>query len=438
MNSRAELRQRAIEVFHETVQKMDAEKSVLDAVRLTQNKLAVADTCFDLDEGPRIYSVAIGKAANGMARALTKVLGSCLTGGILSGPGSGRQHDAGWRTFAGGHPQPNQQSLDAGAAALEMLNKAGRERALVIFLVSGGGSAMMEWPRQKTLTLEDLIETNRTLVGSGAAIKEINRIRAMLSGIKNGGLSRAAQGANQVSLIISDTNSGEAEFVASGPTIFSEELDDFVQAGMIIDKYGLRDRLPVRVVCYLSEDAAPQNSVPRHPYFVLLDNQRAVDAAAASARSKGMQVQIADDIVEDEVGQGIHILISRLRELRRAASTEHPVCLISGGEFACKVKGKGLGGRNSEASLRAALELNERDREMVILNAGTDGIDGNSPAAGAIADDTTISRARELGLDVHRYLDNSDAFSLFSALGDAIETGPTGTNVRDIRIFLAN
>jgi glycerate 2-kinase len=179
-------------------------------------------------------------------------------------------------------------------------------------------------------------------------------------------------------------------------------------------------------------------------HHVLLDNEHAQAAAARAARARGFAVELCADLVEAPVESGCRELVERLLRLRRAAQGEQTVCLISGGEFVCPVRGDGVGGRNLEAALRSAIEFQRRADEcaragfgVAALHAGTDGVDGNSPAAGAVADETTCARARTAGLDAHAYLARSDAYNFFHALGDTIETGPTGTNVRDLRILLA-
>jgi glycerate-2-kinase len=179
-------------------------------------------------------------------------------------------------------------------------------------------------------------------------------------------------------------------------------------------------------------------------HYVLLDNRTALEAAAGAARRHGLLTEIAFDVVESQIEEGSRLLLARLEALRsRAAQTQDEVCLISGGEFLCPVRGNGVGGRNAETVLRLAIEIDEkyhelsRARQIVVLSAGTDGIDGNSPAAGAIADATTLRRARALNLDAHNFLETSDAFSFFDKLGGTIVTGATGTNVRDVRILVA-
>lgn len=367
------------EIFGYALAAVDPRQAVREAVVVDGPVAEVCGERFDTSSGP-LYAIAIGKAAAAMAFGLEDVLGERLSGGVISAPlftGALRKR---WQIFEGGHPLPNEASLAAARSAFALLDRVNDERGNVIFLVSGGGSAMMEWPINDDVTLADLRRRNEVLISSGARISEINEIRRGFSAVKGGGLARRAPNARQVTLIVSDTNPGDEANVASGPT------------------------LP--------------------PYHVLLDNSTALEAARKKALELGLNPVIAHDICEQPIEEGCKLLLSRL-------TTD---CLISGGEFSCPVTGDGRGGRNLETVLRCALDL---DRPVVVLSAGTDGIDGNSPAAGAIADHSTIERARAMGLDAAQFLERSDSYNFFEKLDDAIVTGPTGTNVRDLRILIS-
>jgi glycerate 2-kinase len=474
-----DLRADAREIFRDALGAVDTRRAVLDAVEIERTgldegaRLRVGGAHFDLRERePAIYSVAIGKAAAAMAAALDEMLGARLAGGVISAPASRFTLSNLWRVFEGGHPLPNEASFEAARAAFELLDRANEARAPVVFLVSGGGSAMIEWPRDERLTLEDLREANRVLVGCGASIGEVNAVRRALSAVKGGGLSARAPRAAQVTLIVSDVVAGRESDVASGPTL--PPAHDSPSASEVVERYGLASKLPAPVTRALGEPGKRQTNVSdtaktdesraaqahdeptaTRSHYVLLDNDSACEAAAEPARSRGFVVEIARDISEQNVSEGAALLASRLVALYqregvglrgRESVSRRGVCLISGGEFACPVRGAGTGGRNSETALRCAFEfervLRERSQgslpeHLIALCAGTDGIDGNSPAAGAFADEATLSRARALGLDAAKFLDESDAYTFFDRLGDAIVTGATATNVRDLRILLA-
>ncbi len=437
------LRRAAREIFDRALKSVDAGRAVRRAVRLDGSLLKLADTnIFLSDNRAGVYSIAMGKAARPMADALSEVLGERLTAGVITAPAAEISLPGCWRVFTGGHPLPNDESLRAARAAFELLRRANDEGAPVVFLISGGGSAMMEWPRETDTTLEELRATNEALVRCGASISEINAVRRAVSAVKGGGLARLAPNCEQVSLIVSDTNAGDEASVASGPTF--EETQEGPDANEVITRHRLETKLPESI---LRAVRSPRTPTPHNSpgasrrHYVLLDNESALSAAAEAARELGFIVEVARDVIEQPVAEGCAALLSRLLSL--GADGARGVCLLSGGEFACPVRGGGVGGRNSESALRWAIELDGLAQgdavfpHAVALSAGTDGVDGNSPAAGAIADETTVARALHLGLNARRSLDESDAYNFFAALGDAITTGPTGTNVRDVRVMLA-
>jgi len=442
------LKQSAREIFAAALRGLDAGRAVHEAVRLDHARLRVVDHDFDLNSFSNIYSIAIGKAARAMASALSEVLSARFTRGVISAPQRSAPLPSQWQVFAGGHPLPNEASLAAGWAARALLAAADSPDTLIIFLISGGGSAMLEWPRDERITLDELRATNRVLITCGAPIAEVNAVRRALSAIKGGALSALAPHAAQVSLIVSDTNPGALAQVASGPT-FAQADNATQENANILERYQLGQQLPTSVLRSLDEacadamnDSATQHTSALRRHYLLLDNERAKTLAAEAARARGYVVELCDDLIEARVEVGCRELVARLLHLK--AQDAGAVCLISGGEFVCPVRGDGTGGRNAEAALRCAIEFATHADEIAragwrvaALHAGTDGIDGNSPAAGAVADETTIRRARALGLDAADFLARSDAYNFFRALGDAIETGPTGTNVRDLRILLA-
>ena len=450
----ASLRSAARDIFERALGSVDAREAMRSSVRIESSRLTVVDTTIDLTAPESgVYAIAVGKAAPAMAAALDDVLGKHLTAGLISGPATAKGQSEvvrslapeRWQIFAGGHPIPNQQSLNAARASFELLERADEERALVLFLVSGGGSAMLEWPIDQQITLDDLSKANALLVSCGASIAEINAVRRAISAVKAGRLAGQAPHATQITLIVSDTNAGDEASVASGPSI--ETQADAPDARAVVTDYKTLANLPVSILNAIN-NAEPRATVrreegPQRKHYVLLDNRTALEAAAETARDYGLLTKIAYDVVEPRIEEGCALLLSRLDDLRsRATRNQDAVCLISGGEFLCPVQGAGVGGRNAETVLRCAIEIDTQNRcssearPTVVLSAGTDGIDGNSPAAGAIADATTLKRARALNLDAQSFLETSDAFNFFDKLGDAVVTGATGTNVRDLRILL--
>ncbi len=429
-------------LFEHALEAVDARVAVQRLIRLEGRQLFIGARVLDVS-AMKIYAVAIGKAAPAMAVGLTETLGDQLTYGVLTGPNldllSGLSTSQ-WEIFFGGHPVPNEQSLAAAQAAFALLSQANDERALVIFLISGGGSAMIEWPRSGEITLADLRDTYRALVTCGASIAEINSVRAVISDVKAGGLARRAPHCEQVTLIVSDTNENDEESVASGPTII--QSNSRFDAREVVARYQLESRLPHPVLRLLNSAADLNRGEENFSYSAcaILSNIQAISAAVSQSVELGFAFEVAKDIQEQSIADGCRLLVDRAAEMFERKGRNHPVCLISGGEFSCPVTGDGVGGRNSETVLRCAIEINQRtlagNPSFVILSAGTDGIDGNSPAAGAVADNTTVARAADLGLNPQAFLERSDAFSFFDRLGDAVLTGATGTNVRDLRIVL--
>jgi glycerate 2-kinase len=462
MSNLTQLRLAAREIFEEALGAVDAGAAVRNTVRVAGSSVAVCDKLFELKPQQFIYSIAIGKAAVPMAIALEAALGERFVEGVIAGPASRASSSKPkpgnrWGYFEGGHPLPDANSLAAASEAFALLKRANEEHALVVFLVSGGGSAMIEWPISEDISLQNLRAANRALVKCGASITEINSVRRAFSAVKGGRLAGHAPDCEQITLIVSDVPRGEERNVASGPTLAPSHTPD---PRNVIARYDLGSKLP-RSIVQAIENATPPNqpSDALRQHFVLLDNGDAIESAAQAARQAGFMTEIAKDISDQPIEEGCKQLLKRLDTVRVAQSQDRleselvpPVrtsadckqndsagCLISGGEFACPVRGDGMGGRNLETALRLAIEADRTEigaRDFVALCAGTDGIDGNSPAAGAIVDSTTINRARKIGLDPLDFLNRSDAYSFFVALGDAITTGVTGTNVRDLRILL--
>lgn len=425
-----ELRAAAIDIFQHALRAVDAREAVRRAVSYNGSRLRIVDSEFTLNTRP-IYIVGIGKAALSMVLGLNDVEGLTIQRAVISTSHSTTNAalPSTYKLFYGGHPLPNQESFDAAKQAFVLLTEANNRNGFVVFLISGGGSAMLEWPVSRDITLADVQETNRQLITSGATIAEINAVRRSISTVKSGGLAARVPEDSMATLIVSDTNAGDYATVASGPTVFAK---DGCIALEVVERFSLTESLPRSVLEAIRHQT--NKTVSRtSPVYVLLDNSTALEAGEKRAAQLGFATSVATDIVEQPVDEGAELLISRAVD-----SEQSPSVLISGGEFSCTVRGNGRGGRNLETALRCALKLDQIKSEAhtVVLSAGTDGIDGSSFAAGAIADETTVSRARGLELDPEDYLELSDSHAIFEALGDLIVTGPTGTNVRDLRLVL--
>ena len=420
------LRYSAVDIFKTALRSVDAQELTRRAIQVSGAQIRIANV--ELDANKPIYVVAIGKAAASMSKALNDTLNTRIRAGILSCHDTPTKLPPTWQRFRGGHPLPNGDSIEATKAALRLIAKANSEKATVVCAISGGGSAMFESPVDATISLKDLREANHLLISCGATIDEVNTVRRAFSAVKGGKLAAHAPQSQFITLIISDTNPGDEANVASGPTL---PLRKGATAEMIARKYQLEARLPKTILNAIrrSQDGGSLAS-GNASHFVLADNDTAKRAAAGRAKELGFRPVIAADISEQPIAEGCELLV------RRIVSESPPVCVISGGEFSCSVRGNGKGGRNSETVLRSSIAIDGLTDHVVVLSAGSDGIDGNSTAAGAIADENTIARAQVLGMNASEFLSRSDSFRFFDRLKDAIVTGPTGTNVRDLRIVL--
>jgi glycerate 2-kinase len=382
-----------------------------------------------LDQYDRIYAIAVGKAALPMLETLASRLPYSLTSGVCCGPLLPSNRLRGIDYYSGGHPLPNQDSFRSARAALKLLQGAG-PRDFVFFLISGGGSAMFELPLDAQITLAETQVLYQALVGSGATIAEINTVRKHFSAVKGGRLAAAAPFSGRCSLLLSDVAPRYLDALASGPTL--PDTSTVAECRGILDRYGLRERFPATVRAWFDDPDLPETpSLPEDHVEILLSSDDLLDAARAVALSLDYEVVIDNECDDWDYADATRYLLGRFDELR---STHRKLCLLSGGEVTVRLnRGHGAGGRNQQFALACALS----GRDVVVLSAGSDGIDGNSPAAGAIADATTVTRAQALGIDAESALARFDAYPLFDALGDTLITGPTHNNLRDLRILLS-
>ena len=432
---RVELRGIAREIFLHALAESSIRKAFDKYVQLDRGILRIGEDLYDLGSFSRIFVVAIGKAAHTMVESLMTQLGAGVTG-IVAASTDPDSHVFGFRYYKGGHPIPNADSVKAAEAILKSL-ATHASRSLVIYLVSGGASAIVEKPADERITLEDLIATYKALVHSGAPIREINAIRKHLSATKGGRLAKVASPAQQVSILVSDVPDGASDALASGPTMpDTTSVDECYE---IVRKHKLIRQFPASVRAMFERgelEETPKHGDPafdRSRYWTILSNETARKNAVTKAVMNGFAVEVDNSCDDWDYADAAEHLLKRLRELRKGVSR---VCLISGGEVTVRVTGDaGTGGRNQQFALYCASRI--AGEQITVLSAGTDGIDGNSVAAGGVVDGHTKSRAAELGVDVSRALREFDAFPVLHALGDAIVTGPTGNNIRDLRILLA-
>jgi hydroxypyruvate reductase len=420
----------------------------------------------DLAHFKKIQVIALGKAAAPMLEVLLDRLKRRKgLRGICCSKLLPQKRDWRFRYFEGGHPVPNEESFEAAKAALAMLHKANKD-TLIFFLISGGGSAMFDLPLDAKISLEDTIAFHQLLVASGAHIAEVNTLRKHFSAVKGGRLAIAAPEAAKVSLLVPDVPLRSLDALSSGPTSPDHSTVDDVRA--ILAKYNLTERLPESVRAFFERTDLPESPgnksrlpsfFPRLPgsrkitsakallneddafqksvFEILLSSHDLVENARALAQQMGYTVAVDNSCDDWDYVRAAKYLLDRFHALRE----KNPrLCLISGGEVTVTIdRTPGAGGRNQQFALACALELKDHPGEhLVVYSAGSDGIDGNTQAAGAIADPTTVNRALAFGFDPEAALASFDACPLFTALGDTVVTGPTGQNLRDLRLLLAD
>jgi glycerate 2-kinase len=424
----------------------------------------------DISAYRRVFVIALGKAAEPMLNVLLKKMnrrkglrGICCT--------NQQPRERNWRIryFEAGHPLPNEESFAAAKASLALLRRAKKD-TLIFFLISGGGSAMFDLPLDPAITLEDAMAFHQALLASGAPIGDVNILRKHFSAVKGGRLAMAAPDSLKVSFLLPDVPLRSLDALSSGPT--SPDHSTVADARGILEKYGLGPKLPKKVQAFFERDDLPESPGNKtwRPTFlpkrvadavlarkvtaaatmtgedgafrdsvfeILLSSHDMVENARVLAQKAGYYVAVDNSCDDWDYADAARYLLGRFHSLREA----HPrLCLISGGEVTVTMdRSPGAGGRNQQFVLACALELEKHPGEpLTVLSAGTDGIDGNTRSAGAIADPTTAARARAFGYDPVKSIEEFNACPLFTALGDSVVTGPTGHNLRDLRLLISN
>ena len=430
-------KQLARRIFLRTLEAVDPCAAVERCLSSASHTLCCSGRTYDLSLFPDLRVLAVGKAAHGMLAGLAAILPHATKlRGVVSAP-TAAPPSSGIQYFVSGHPEPNEQSLLAGQAALQLLRGC-TPQTLVIILLSGGGSALMEAPLLSTLSLSDVRLLNRALVTCGAGIHEINTVRKHLSAVKGGRLAQAAHPATVLTLAISDVPVGKETALASGPTL--PDPTTRADALTVIARYNLSPRLPAALTAWIQSGQMPETPKSSDPAFAnvqfeLIAGMHELFHAAHRIAEAEDRLAFCDNSTDDwPVEQAADSLLAQLSDLA-GANPHQPVALISDGEIKSPVTGDGLGGRNSAFVLNCVEKI--AGKNIVVLSAGTDGMDGNSCAAGAVADGHTLARARQFGLDPTDFFQRSDSFRFFDALGDAIVTGPTGNNLRDLRLLIA-
>lgn len=398
----------------------------------------------------RLLVAGFGKASCHMAKAIEDEFPGKIDAGVvitkyghtLSPEKNPWDSKSTIKIFEAGHPVPDENGIQGTEEIIKLL-KDTDEKTLLVCLISGGGSALLVSPYEN-ISLKDKQAITGLLLKSGADINELNTVRKHLSKVKGGRLAEAAFPARVISLIISDVIGDKLDVIASGPT--SPDSTTYMEALSVIEKYGLTDKSPQSVLEVLRKGATgviPETPKANSSIFDDIDNmiigsnKKALETAKAKADSLELDSEITSSEITGEAKEVAKELAQKAIEIRNSGKLKQPRCLISGGETTVIVKGNGLGGRNMELALAFAFEI-EGIEGITLLSAGTDGSDGPTDAAGAIVDGQTLIKARSLGLDPQKYLNNNDSYNYFKEIDGLLITGPTGTNVMDIQIMIVS
>lgn len=428
----------ARQIFRDTLGAIDIAATLEQKLRPSAGMIHAGELCVTLREYRDILVISLGKAATALAQGMDAILAPEFRyRGILAGPSKPENLPACWEAIASGHPVPNAESFRAGRVILEALRKSGAG-TLVIFLLSGGGSSLVELPLDENVPLEDFVKLHETLVTCGAPIEDINVIRKHLSAVKGGRMASAASDAMKLTFGVTDVPEGQESALASGPTL--PDPTTVADAERIARQFGILKKLPARLLAKFERSEleetpkAGDRAFAKAHFELLLGRHDLFHHAHIAAEAAGF-FTVCDNATDGwPVEKAAGHLLQEIDRIARANSGR-PVALIADGEVSSPVTGRGKGGRNSAFALACVERISGRD--VTVLSAGTDGIDGNSPAAGAVADGATLVRAHQVGMNPAEFYRNSDAFTFFERVGDAIITGPTGNNLRDLRILLA-
>ncbi len=431
------LRSHALRIFSAALKASDPREAVLRHVRVSGGVLTAGKRRYRLDGFRNIYVCGAGKASASMAVAVEKLLGRRITGGLLNVKYGHVANLRRIRLNECGHPVPDEAGVQGAQEIGNLAAKAGKDD-LLICLISGGASALLPFPAQP-ITLAEKQETTQLLLRSGANIHEMNALRKHISSIKGGRLAELAWPAPVLSLILSDVIGDDLDVIGSGPT--APDSSTFADAQAVLQKFDLTEKIPKSIRERIRAGVAGE--IPETPKslagvqnLVVGSNQLALDAAAASARRLGYRPLILSSFIEGETRDVAKVHAAIAKEIiSTGRPVKKPACIISGGETTVTIRGDGLGGRNQEFALAAAMDIAGL-QGVLMLSGGTDGSDGPTDAAGALCDGTTVSRAAKLGHSAKDFLARNDSYHFFEPLGDLIKTGPTGTNVMDVRLAL--
>ena len=437
------LKQMAAVIFNAGLRAVDPEACVHRHLRVDGSRLWIGEKAYPLDKIRRLYVVGAGKASAVMARAVEAVLGDRIDKGLVIVKYDHTVPLTHVKVLEAAHPVPDENGVRATNALLDLVGTAGPQD-LVLCLISGGGSALTPAPAPG-IGLADKQAVTELFLGCGATIHEINTVRKHLSRIKGGQLCQRANGATVVSLILSDVIGDDLDVIASGAT--APDPSTFADALALIERFDLKAKVPPAVDALFRRGAGGGVAETPKPGDRLFDHvanhivgsiSEALMAAENEAHKRGFNPLVLTSMIQGEAREVAKVVCAIAKEVGRTRRpVPPPACLLCGGETTVTLNGRGLGGRNMELALAAAVELDGMPRTL-LLSAGTDGTDGPTDAAGAFADGTTIARAMEMGLKPVVYLAKNDSYRFFQQVGDLLITGPTRTNVMDMQIVLVD
>jgi glycerate 2-kinase len=435
------LREKGMEILRASLQASHPASAIETHLKVEAHKILADGHGFDLNDVERVFVIGFGKASSSMARAVEKMLGERIEGGLIITKTGYVEDLSRMDLVEADHPIPDEKGVQ-GTQRIMALLKDAKEKDLVISLISGGGSALLIAP-STGITLKEKQKLTDLLLRSGASIQEVNAVRKHISQVKGGRLAQIAYPAKMLSLILSDVVGDRLDSIASGPT--APDNTTFSDCLNILKKYELFEKIPESIRRHLKQNLnKKENETPKpdDPFFenvtnvIIGSNYFALKAAEKKARELRFNTLIFSHTV---TGDTTKAAVEHSQLAKRIKENDEPVpapaCVISGGETTVKVKGKGLGGRNQEFALVCAMEIDGME-DAVILSLNTDGTDGPTDAAGAFCDGKTIHRAKKLNLDPKKHLENNDSYHFFDRLGGLIKTGPTNTNVMDIHLIL--
>ena len=437
------MRRDAAAIFRAGLAAVHAGEAVRRHLSLKAGVLKAGGQRFDLRDYHRVFLVGVGKAAASMSIAAADILGDRLTRGIVvTKHGHAEKNIPRVELIEAGHPIPDEAGLHGAEVIADLLRDL-NARDLLLVAVSGGASALLPSPKPP-LTLPAKQKTTDLLLRAGANIGEVNAVRKHLSLLKGGQIASLAYPATVITLLLSDVMGDVLEIIGSGLT--APDGSTFSDALAVLKKYTLEKRIPSAVLRHLQQGAdglIPETPKPGNPLFdnvhnmVVASSGIALEAAQAEAKRLGYCTLILSSTIQGDTREAASFHAQILREISHSSHPiARPACILSGGETTVIVRGQGKGGRNQEFALAAALEIAGLENALV-FSGGTDGTDGPTDAAGALAMGDTIARAAAKNLSAATSLANNDSYTFFSALDDLVKTGPTGTNVMDLHLLLA-